>query len=114
MRKFFSGLFLCLNVMSAFANQQGCSAEVDGYKVLKKSVYAFRIDSEKSCFFAFYTVNPDPGVDAIWYAYYKLNNPDKIYRFPKPSDTYWSSVCTINAVSFYDMNNDKKRDVTVI
>lgn len=79
--------------MSAFANQQGCSAEVDGYKVLKQSVYAFRIDSEKACFFAFYTVNPEPGVDAkgvgntgdaIWYAYYKLNNPDKIYRFPIP------------------------------
>ena len=52
--------------------------------------------------------------DALWYGYYQINNPLKIYEFPKPSDTYWSSLCSINAISFYDMNGDKIPDVTVI
>jgi len=120
--KLFFGIMMLVHVSSAFP-VSGCLSEIIGYKVVANTVFKFSIDKKKACFFAFYTTNPDPIIDiggngnagdSIWYGYYKIRSPDKIHEFPKPSDTDWSSVCSINAISFYDMNGDKKPDVTVV
>ena len=125
MRNFFWGIVMSIIVYHqlSFADNLMCKLELKGYKLVKKSLYPFVIDKEKACFFAFYTTNPDPTFDAhgngntgdaIWYGYYKLTNPNKIYEFPKPPGTDWSGVCSIDAISFYAMHGDKKHDVTVI
>lgn len=100
-----------------------CTTKVKGYHLVRNSLYPFSFDKEKACFFAFYTANPDtkdgaikgdnPG-NAIWYGYYKINDPSQIYEYPKPLDKLWGAVCSISAVSFYDMNGDGKADITVI
>lgn len=124
MWKFLFGIMMLMQIGSLFAtNNKVCASTIEGYKLVKNSLYPFVIDGQDACFFAFYTTNPDPSVDvkgngnpgdAIWYGYYKLNNAHKIYLFPKPSSSNWGQVCTIDAVSFYDINNDGIRDVTVI
>lgn len=123
MRKFLLGGLMLMYVLIVFASKDICKSEIIGYKIVKNSVFPFKVDKKKSCFFAFYTTNPDPTTDAkgngnlgdaIWYGYYQKSNPDKIYEFPKPSGINWNDVCSINAVSFYDMNGDKIPDVTII
>lgn len=111
-------------MLPGFAVKNKCILEINGYKVIENSVYPFVVDKEKACFLAFYTTNPDPVVgaqgdgnlgDAVWYGYYKINNPGKIYEFPKPlSGKAWSNVCSIAAISFYPMHGGKTRDVTII
>ena len=117
------GLFMLLYVLPAFAENNTCTLVPVGYKVVKNTLFPFSVDGKKACFFAFYTVNPYPYVDrygtgnpgdAIWYGYYELRNPNKIIEFPKPSNPYWGLICTIEAISFWDMNGDKKPDVTII
>ena len=117
------GLLMLLYVLPVFAESNTCTLAPVGYRVVVNSLFPFSVDGKKACFFAFYTTNPYPEIDlhgtgnpgdAIWYGYYELRNPDKIYEFPKPSDTRWSMVCCVDAVSFWDMNDDKKPDVTVI
>ncbi len=123
MWKLFLRIMMLLYILPAFAGKNSCSSKIVGYRVVESSVFQFVTDGKKACFFAFYTLNPDPIVDVkgngnlgdtIWYGYYRINNSSKIYEFPKPSGTDWSGVCSIDAISFYDMNNDKKPDVTVI
>ena len=123
MKKFFFGILMLMCIFSVFAEKNNCKSEINGYKVVKKSVFSFDVSKESACFFAFYTTNPDPEVDvkgngntgnALWYGYYKTSKPANVYEFPKPLDTTWSLVCTLNAVSFSSMYGDNKRDVTVI
>ena len=123
MKNFLCGVIILIYTLSGFANKNHCSSEVDGYKVVLNSVYPFTVDKEKACFFAFYTTNPDPTLDikgngntgsAIWYGYYLVDSLNEIYEFPKPLDMDWTNVCSLDAVSFYDMNGDKKPDVTII
>ena len=123
MRKLLLIIITLTYVTSASAGMNKCLSKIIGYKVVKNTVYPFTVDKEKACFFAFYITNPDPIVsprgngnlgDAIWYAYYKMDNPDKVYEFPKPNDGFWNNVCNIHAISFYPMHGGKKRDVTII
>lgn len=123
MKDFILGLILLTSALSVFAEKNSCSSKIIGYKVLVNSVFPFTVDEKKACFFAFYTKNPAPMIDvkgngndgdAVWYGYYLDSNPKKIYEFPKPLDTEWANVCSIDAISFYDMNGDKKPDVTII
>ncbi len=102
-------------MMPVFAKNTSCTLHINGYKVVKGSVFPFTVDKEKACFFAFYTKNPDPAVDTkgignlddtFWYGYYLIKKPNRIYEFPKPSNTFWSSVCSLEAVSFIDMDGD--------
>ena len=124
MRTFLLRMMLLMYVLPVAAGNSTCkSAPPVGYKVVKNTLFPFSVDGKKACFFAFYTANPysyvdphgtgNPG-DAIWYGYYELTNPDKIVEFPKPQDRLWCRVCRIDAVSFGDMNGDKKPDVTII
>lgn len=116
--------FLMLSLaFPIFAEKNICASKIIGYDIVRHSIFPFFIDKKKACFFAFYTNNPDPMTDtqgngnmgkSIWFAYYLMTNPFKIYKFQKPSSSDWSMVCHVDAVSFYDMNGDKKRDVTVI
>lgn len=114
---------LLVSMVPVFGGQINCNPDVIGYKVLKKSMYPFFVGKDKACFFAFYTTNPDPGIDtkgngnlgdSVWYGYYKINDSKKIYEFPKPSDNDWGNVCTIDAISFLPMHGNRKRDVTII
>ncbi|CEG56768.1 hypothetical protein [Legionella fallonii] len=123
MKKLLLIIITLVYVTSAPADINKCLSKIRGYKVVKSTVYSFTVDKEKACFFAFYITNPAPGTDvhgdgntgdSLWYGYYKMNNPDKIYEFPKPKNNLWSSICTIHAVSFYPMHGGKKRDVTII
>lgn len=123
MRHLLGGCLLLMYVLICFANKNNCSSEIEGYKVVKNSIYSFIVDNEKSCFFAFYTTNPEPMTDikgngnlgdAIWYGYYKMREPIIVHEFPKPLGTDWSGVCTVDAISFYSMYGDKKPSVTVI
>ena len=118
-------MIMLLQVFNVFADQNKCAKNISGYKIVNQSTYSFYIEKEKACFFAFYTPNPDPNPmidtkgsgnldDSLWYGYYKANNPNVIYEFPKPSDANWGSVCSIDAVSFIPMHGGNKRDVTVI
>lgn len=116
-------MLLFLYAVPSIASEKPCSVKVNGYKVVKGSVFPFNSGKEKSCFFAFYTVNPDPTVDVrgngnlgdtIWYGYYYRKNPDTIYELPKPEGVDWSMVCTIDAISFQAMHNHKNSDITVI
>lgn len=106
-----------------FAEKNSCKSDIAGYKVLKDSIFPFVVRRDEACFFAFYTINPAPIAgtsgngnlgDALWYGYYKINNPTQVFEFQKPSDSDWSNVCSINAVSFYAMHGNNKSDVTVI
>ena len=123
MKGFILGMILFISALSVFANKNNCSSKIIGHNVLVNSVFQFAVDKKKACFFAFYTENPEPMVDvkgngndgdAVWYGYYQVSSPEKIYEFPKPLDTGWANVCSIDAISFYDMNGDKQPDVTVI
>lgn len=123
MRSCFLGIILWVYIISGWTNTTDCVSQITGYKLVKNSIFPFKIGDDNACFFAFFTPNPDPAVgsrgdgnlgDSLWYGYYKKSNPFKIYEFPKPDSTDWSSVCSINAVSFYPMHGDKKPDVTVI
>lgn len=117
-------LIILFFMVPIFAKQTPCTLQISGYKIAKYSVFPFSVDKEKACFFAFYTKNPDPGVDtkgagnrgdSLWYGYYLIKKPNRIYKFPKPpEDDYWSRVCSLEAVSFIDMDGDNVRDVTVI
>lgn len=100
-----------------------CKTEILGYRVLENAVYPFQVGKDKACFFAFYTVNPNPEIgsrgngnkgDALWYGYYKVSKPSVIYEFTKPNDDFWDVICSINAISFRPMHGGKKRDVTII
>jgi hypothetical protein len=123
-KSFLLGIVILIYAVPVCANKNNCATAITGYKVVKNSVYPFFIDKEKACFFAFYTPNPEfiagtsgtnnLSKNTLWYGYYKTNKPSEIIEFPKPSDPYWGAVCHINAVSFYDMNGDNVRDVTVI
>ena len=44
----------------------------------------------------------------------KLVKQQRSYEFPKPLGNGWSSVCSIDAISFYAMHGDHLPDVTVI
>lgn len=118
MMRLFLYFFFLIYSLIAFSGT--CTTKVKGYRLVSDSVYPFSFDKDKACFFAFYTQNPDvggePRIDdnAIWYGYYKIKNPSKIYEYPKPPDNLWGAVCNISAVSFYDMNGDGKADITVI
>ena len=121
MKKLLLGIIIFVYTLPVFC--VGCLSKINGYKLVDNTTFQFEVDGKKTCFFAFYTLNPDPMVDvsgngnsgdSIWYGYYNITNSNRIYEFPKPSDTDWSSVCSINAISFYDMNGDKKSDVSVI
>jgi len=121
--KFSIGIIIFLFSTSIFAEQNKCKSEIKNYKLVEHTTYSFTAGKERACFFAFYTTNIDPMIDpqgngnlgdAVWYGFYKLNNPSKIYEFPKPSDTFWTNVCSIDAISFYPMHGGKQRDVTVI
>ncbi|USQ13716.1 hypothetical protein J2N86_13735 [Legionella lytica] len=125
MKNFILAVFILLQPWPSFANKGDCSTTIDGYKVVKNSVYPFLIDKDKACFFAFYVdkaqlnyaeENHDDNFEdeAMWYGYYKLSSPHHIIEFPKPSDLLWLGICRINAISFYDMNGDGVRDVSVI
>lgn len=123
MREFLSGIVMLMHVLLAFADNINCNSAIVGYKTVANSRFPFSVDGKKACFFAFFTPNPDPTLypngngnrgDTVWYGYYELSNPDKIYEFPKPSDTDWCRICRIEAISFWDMNGDKKPDVTII
>lgn len=123
MKKFFLGIMALMCMLPALGNVNKCVSKVVGYKVLKNSIYPFVVNKEKACFFAFYTANPEPMTDvqgdgnlgdALWYGYYLMGDPGKIYEFPKPKDKFWGSVCSISAISFYPMHGGKKRDVTII
>ncbi|KTD59555.1 hypothetical protein [Legionella shakespearei] len=123
MKSYVIGILMLGNLLSCYANNTVCSTNIAGYKVVKNSVYPFYVKNDKSCFFAFYTKNPAPMTgsrgngnlgDALWYGYYRISNPHKIYEFPKPSDTHWSIVCSLEAISFQVMYGDGKRNVTVI
>jgi hypothetical protein len=123
MRHIFIGFIIFTITLSAFAERNDCELLVHDYKVKKDSGFIFSIVKKKACFFAFYTTNPNPMIDmkgngnmgdALWYGYYFISDPHKIYEFPKPLDDGWSGVCSISAVSFLPMHGNKKRDVTVI
>ena len=123
MRTFLLIMVMLMHVLPSVAGNSTCKSVPIGYKVVANTLFPFSVDGKKACFFAFYMTNPEPVEylngngnlgDTVWYGYYELRNPDKIYEFPKPSDTYWSMVCCVEAVSFWDMNDDKKPDVTVI
>ena len=110
-------------VLVGLAEEPKCLAKIHGFRLVKNTSFNFVANEKKSCFFAYYTNNPDPTVDvkgngnkgqSIWYGYYHLSNPNKIYEFPKPLSADWSEVCSINAISFIDMDGDGTRDVTVI
>ena len=110
-------------VLVGFSEESNCLTKINGYKIVKNTTFTFMANEIKSCFFAFYTKNPDPTVDvkgngntgqSIWYGYYHMSSPNKIYQFPKPSSIDWGLVCNINAISFIDMDGDGVRDVTVI
>ena len=116
-------MLVFLQVPFVFAQDDHCALKLVGYKLVENSVFPFTIENEKACFFAYYTTNPNPMTDArgdgnlgdsIWYGYYKIKDIKKIYDFPKPSDTLWGHVCSINAISFYPMHGGTKRDVTII
>jgi len=122
-KKLLLEIMMLVFVLPAFANNDCSSSVIVGYKVVANSVFKFAVDEQTACFFAFYTANPDPVVDAkgngnlgeaIWYGYYLISKPNRIYEFSKPSDLDWSAVCSIDAISFRDMNGDKKSDVTII
>ena len=51
--------------------------------------------------------------DAVWYGYYELQQPNKIYEFPKSGDNFWSAVCSIEAISFENMYGGKIPAVTI-
>lgn len=123
MRYLFSNFLLLIKVTIVYASNTYCASELAGFKLVKNSVFPFFIENKKACFFAFHTINPDPLSDvrgngnlgdSIWYGYFYPKKPDKIHEFPKPPDTDWSGVCTLNSVSFYAMYGDKKHNVTVI
>lgn len=123
MNKCVIGFLSLMHSLPGLASINNCTSDIKNYKILKDSLYPFNAGKDKSCFFAFYTNNPDPISDArgngnigdsLWYAYYRLNEPHKIYEFPKPSDTFWGSVCSLEAVSFQAMYGNGKRNVTVI
>lgn len=123
MRNFLLKIMMLMYLLPVFANNNECTSKIIGFKIVKNSVYPFTVDNEKACFFAFYTVNPEPMVgtrgngnlgDSLWYGYFIMDNPRQIYQFPKPSDTDWGMVCSIEAISFYPMHGGKKRDVTII
>ena len=124
MRTFLLRMMLLMYVLPVAAGNSTCkSAPPVGYKVVKNTLFPFSVDGEKACFFAFYMTNPKPVVypngngnpgDTLWYGYYELRNPNKIIEFPKPQDTRWCRICRVDAVSFGDMNGDKKPDVTII
>lgn len=123
MYKWLFCLALLIQISLAFSKEPNCIKTIDGYHVVENTIYPFLVDGKPSCFFAFYTKNPKPFSDvrgdgnlgdSIWYAYYLIDSSKKIYEFPKPADDFWSSVCTVQAVSFIDMNGDGVRDVTVI
>ncbi len=114
---------LLMHADFSLAAKNNCTPLISGYKVVENTLFPFFIDDKKACFFAFYTTNPDPTTDvkgngnngdAVWYAYYLTSSPKVIHEFPKPSDTDWSNVCTINAISFRAMYGDNKPNVTVI
>ncbi len=118
---FFIMLFLfCIPV---FSSENGCQSTIPGYHVVEKTVFQFVVDQKKLCFFAFYTKNPDPCVgvrgngnagESLWFGYYEIKKPAIVHEMPKPSDDDWSGMCSVNAVAFYDMNDDKIPDITVI
>ncbi|USQ13717.1 hypothetical protein J2N86_13740 [Legionella lytica] len=117
MMRFFLYFFLIYPLM-VFSGT--CTTRVEGYNLVSNSLYPFSFDKDKACFFAFYTTKPDVvgesrmDDNAIWYGYYKIKNPSKIYEYPRPLDKLWGAVCDISAVSFYDMDGDGKADITVI
>ena len=87
MKNFVLGIVLTICSSSLFADKNSCVSKIVGYKVVKNTVFPFVINKEKACFFAFYTKNPEPRVDAqgngnigdsIWYAYYKISKATKI------------------------------------
>ena len=110
-------------IFPAYAEKNSCSSTVNGYRILDKTVFQFSIDKKNCCFFAFYTKNPFPNIgadgngndgDSVWFGYYDTDKPTNIYELPKPSSDDWGGMCSVDAVSFYDMNGDKKPDITVI
>lgn len=107
----------------ADAENSICNNALKGYRIVNGSVYPFMDGKSKACFFAFYTKNPDdkPDVqgngntgDAIWYGYYKIKFPSVIYQLPKPDNIMWSGVCSIEAISFKGMYNNRQRNITII
>lgn len=116
-------LFSAMLSVSGYGCSKSCTSKIEGYNVLKNSVYPFLVNAKKACFFAFHIKNPAPFSDArgngnlgssLWYGYYLLNKPFLIHQFPKPKDHSWNSICELNAVSFRPMFNDIERDVTII
>lgn len=116
-------MMLLLPPVVVFASKNNCSSNISGYKIVENSVFPFNIGSSKACFFAFYTANPDPFKDiygdgnigdTLWYAYYKIGNPAKIYELQKPDDTMWTVVCSLRAVSFRKMYENKRNSITAI
>lgn len=125
MKKFLIIFLIFSNSFGAIAKNLDafCKSDIQGYRVVKGSIYPFMIGQAKACFFAFYTKNPNPMVgsrgngnlsDALWYGYYMSDSPSNLHEFPKPSQVGWEMVCSISAVSFLPMHGGKKRDVTVI
>lgn len=124
MSKYLFLFMLLIQHHAAFSKHDTCMKSIHGYKVVEDSAFPFVSNKERACFFAFYVENKDLGLDslgnenyrdAIWYAYYKANEPTKIIELPKPDgDRHWRQVCNIDAVSFYSMHNKNQSDITVI
>lgn len=121
MRNYLVHILFLFTPIWAYASK--CHIVAQGYNVIDGTTYPFLFGDEQACFFAFYTPNPEPIIDAsgngnqgdsVWFGYYKLSQPGTIYEFPKPDSMYWSSVCSVEAVSFYAMHGNAQRDVTVI
>jgi hypothetical protein len=121
----FFALLFC--AQGAYAKRAVCPSDVTGYKVVQNSVFPFKKNGRQECFFAFYAANSDRSLDAhgsgnpgesIWYARFRPGG--SVTEFGRPSrgasnqDWLWQDVCDIDAVSFVDINGDRRRDVTVI
>ena len=112
------GLFLY--VALSFAKSHECNSKLEGYKVVPNSHLSFSVGGRKACFFAFYTPNPallpyEGNIgDALWYGYYELQQPNKIYEFTKSRDNFWTAVCSIEAISFENMYGGKIPAVAIL
>ena len=74
MKNFILAVFILLQPWPSFANKGDCSTTIDGYKVVKNSVYPFLIDKDKACFFAFY-------VDKAQLNYAEENHDDNFDQY---------------------------------
>lgn len=120
------GMFLCLLSFHLYADSGNCPRQVDGYRIVPGSIFEFSKEN-KECFFAFYTENPDKSAagtdgcgnftDAVWYAHISQLPNSAVQEFPKPEAddaSDWQIMNKMAAVSFQDINGDKKPDVIVV